>query len=88
VRAIRAPGSGRVVFIVLAQIGPLTAMLEGVAASVGAGVVLGGVALGSVRLAVGWSRRRIERRALTDGYLGGLFGAAMAICDLILRYVV
>lgn len=72
--------------MVLAQIGPLTTVLETAAASVGAGVVLGSVALGVGRLAVGWSRRRIERRALTDGYLGGAFGAAAMVLDLILRY--
>jgi hypothetical protein len=72
--------------MVLAQIGPLTTVLEASAASVGAGVILGSVALGVGRLAGGWSRPRIERRALTDGYLGGVLGAAAAICDLVLRY--
>jgi len=70
----------------LAQIGPLTTALEAAAASVGAGVVLGSVAFGVGRLAAGWSRSRIERRALIDGYLGGIFGAAVAIFDLIMRY--
>jgi len=72
--------------MVLAQIGPLTTVLETAAASVGAGVVLGSVAFGAGRLAAGWSRLRIERRALTDGYLGGILGAAAAICDLVIRY--
>lgn len=71
----------------VAQIGPFTAMLEAMAASVGAGVILGGVSLGTVRFAAGWPRSRIERRALTDGYLGGLCGAAMAVCDVLLRYL-
>jgi hypothetical protein len=61
-------------------------MFEAVAAAVGAGVVLGGVALGVGRLAAGWPRQRIERRALTDGYLGGMVGAVVAVIDLILRY--
>jgi hypothetical protein len=69
-----------------AQIGPLTTVLEAVAASVGAGIVLGSVAIGAVRLARGWSREQIERRALTDGYLGGIIGAAAAVIDIILRY--
>jgi hypothetical protein len=77
-------GQGR--GMVLAQIGPLTTMLEAAAASVGAGVVLGSVAIGVVRLAQGWSRQRIERRALTDGYVGGVFGAVVAFVDIILRY--
>jgi hypothetical protein len=70
----------------IAQIGPLTTALEAAAASVGAGVVLGGVAFGVGRLAAGWSRSRIERRALIDGYLGGIFGAVVAVFDLIVRY--
>ena len=70
----------------LAQIGPFTAVLEAVAASVGAGIVLGGVAIGAVRLARGWARERIERHALTDGYLGGMVGAVAAVIDIVLRY--
>jgi len=59
---------------------------EAGAASVGTGIVLGGVALGIGRFATGSPRRRIERHALFDGYLGGVLGAAVAIVDLILRY--
>jgi hypothetical protein len=70
----------------LAQIGPLTSLFEATAAAVGAGVVLGSVVMGVARLAAGWSRKRIERRALTDGYLGGIFGAAVAVVDVMLRY--
>jgi hypothetical protein len=70
----------------LAQIGPLTTLFEAAAASVGAGIVLGSVAIGAARLAAGWPRQRIERRALTDGYLGGVIGAAIAVIDVILRY--
>ncbi|HXS34814.1 MAG TPA: hypothetical protein VN758_13680 [Solirubrobacterales bacterium] len=70
----------------LAQIGPLTTMFEAVAASVGAGIVLGSVLFGAARLARGWARQRIERRALTDGYLGGVVGAIAALIDIVLRY--
>lgn len=70
----------------LAQIGPLTTMLEAVAASVGAGIVLGSVSIGATRLARGWARQRIERRALTDGYMGGMVGAIAAVIDIVLRY--
>ena len=69
----------------LAQIGPLTTMLEAVAASVGAGIVLGSVSIGATRLARGWALQRIELRALTDGYLGGV-GAIAAVIDIALRY--
>lgn len=72
--------------VTFAQIGPLTTALEAVATSVGAGVILGSVAIGAVRLARGWSRERIERRALTDGYLGGVVGAVAAVIDIALRY--
>lgn len=70
----------------LAQIGPFTTVLEAVATAVGAGLVLGSVALGAFGLVMGWSRRDIERRALIDGYAGGAAGAFFALFDLALRY--
>jgi hypothetical protein len=63
-------------------------MFEAAAASVGAGIVLGSVAIGAARLATGGSRQSIERRALTDGYLGGIIGATVSLIDVILRYAV
>jgi hypothetical protein len=70
----------------LAQIGPLTAVLEATATAVGAGVVLGGVAAGILGLVQGASRADVEEKALASGYIGGGIGAALALVDLILRY--
>jgi hypothetical protein len=85
-RATGESTSRKVMGMTIAQIGPLTTALEAVAASVGAGIVLGGVAIGAFRLTRGWARERIERRALTDGYLGGIVGAVAAVIDIVLRY--
>jgi hypothetical protein len=72
--------------MILAQIGPFTAVLEAAATAVAAGVLLGSVALGVFGLLTGWSRREIERRALTDGYAGGAVGALVAFVDFVVRY--
>jgi hypothetical protein len=37
-------------------------------------------------LALGWTRQTPERRALTDGYYGGIGGAGLVLVDLLLRY--
>lgn len=70
----------------LAQIGPLTAVFEGLAAAVGAGIVLGGFALGIYRLATRHPREELEARVLMDGYAGGLLGVLIALIDLVVRY--
>ena len=70
----------------LAQIGPITSGFEAVATSVGAGVILGSVAMGIFGLILGWSKQAIGDRALTDGYIGGLAGALVAALDAFLRY--
>jgi len=70
----------------LAQIGPLTTVLEAVATAVGAGAVLGSVAVGVRGL---WGRRPIhdiELRALPGGYVGGAGGAIFALIDTVIRY--
>ncbi len=43
--------------------------------------------MGVAGLALGWSRQEIGNRALTDGYIGGLLGAAVVAVDTLLRYV-
>jgi len=72
--------------MVLAQIGPLTTMLEAVATAVGAGAVLGSVAAGIRGLSVRWPVRKIERLALYGSYLGGAVGAASVLFDAVIRY--
>lgn len=70
----------------LAQIGPMTAVFEAIATAVSAGIVLGSFTMGIAGLVLGWSRREIGYRALTDGYIGGIAGVAFVLFDLILRY--
>jgi hypothetical protein len=72
--------------MVLARVGPLTTTFEAAATAVTAGVVLGSFAMGILGLVRGWPRKEIAARALTDGYVGGFFGAALALADLVLRY--
>jgi hypothetical protein len=70
----------------LAQIGPLTAVFEAFAAAVGAGIVLGGFALGIYRLTMRRPRDELEARVLADGYAGGLVGVLVTLIDLAVRY--
>jgi len=72
--------------MVLAQIGPLTGVLEALAAAVGAGAVLGSVAAGIRGLLASWSLQKVERRALSGGYFGGAIGAVLAVVDILVRY--
>lgn len=70
----------------LAQIGPMTTVFEAIATAVSAGVVLGSFTMGVAGLALGWSRREIGYRALSDGYMGGIAGVAVAFFNLAIRY--
>lgn len=72
--------------MLLAQIGPLTTMLEAFAAAVGAGAVIGSVAVGIRGF---WARRSIpdiELQALSGGYVGGAGGAVLVLLDVVIRY--
>jgi hypothetical protein len=69
-----------------AQIGPLTTAAEAAATAIGAGILLGSFVLGTISLLRGTPRPILEGRVLTDGYLGGLVGACIALFDLLLRY--
>jgi hypothetical protein len=71
-----------------AGIGFTTTILESVATSIGAGMLLGGFALGAAGLFLGWGREDLEKRALRDGYGGGLFAVGFLIFDLLMRYFV
>ena len=83
---MRESRSGGVGGLVFAQIGPLTTLLEAAATAVGAGVVLGSVAVGIRGLWVRWPVRKIERRALSGSYMGGAAGAVAALADVVIRY--
>lgn len=69
-----------------AQVGPLTAVFETLAAAVGAGALLGSFAMGTVGVVLGWSRQELADRALTDGYAGGVAGVFVTLIDLAVRY--
>lgn len=70
----------------LAQIGPLTTLIEVAATAVGAGIVLCSVAAGISGFAERKPKDEIEERALKGGYLGGGIGAVFVLVDVILRY--
>ena len=72
----------------LAHIGLTTTVLESVAASVGAGMLMSGFVMGTAGLVLGWSRRDIEARALRDACGGGLLASGLLIFDLAMRYIV
>ena len=69
-----------------AQIGPLTTVFEALATAVGAGIVLGSFAIGTVGLVAGWPRHELAGRALTDGYVGGIAAVLIVLADLLFRY--
>jgi hypothetical protein len=68
-------------------VGPLTSLLETAAAAVGAGILLGGFAMGLRGTALAWSVPRLEARAVEGGYIGGGFGGAAMIADITIRYL-
>jgi hypothetical protein len=72
----------------LAHIGLMTTVLESIATSIGAGMLMGGFAFGATRFLRGWARRDLEKRALTDGYIGGFVATGLLVVDLAVRYIV
>jgi hypothetical protein len=72
------------VFLV-AQIGFATRVLEAVATSIGAGILVGGFAGAGAGMLAGWSRKTVEGDSLRDGFCGGLLGLACLIADSCLR---
>lgn len=70
----------------IAQIGPLTAVLEAVATAVAAGAVLGSVATGIRGLWARFPAQKVERRALSGSYIGGAVGAVAALVDAVISY--
>jgi hypothetical protein len=70
----------------LAQIGPLTRMMESLATAIGAGMLLGAFAAGAAGVVRGMRREKLERHALVAGYLGGIVGVFLASVDLAVRY--
>ena len=73
---------------ILAQIGFTTTVLESVATSIGAGMLINGFAMAAIGFVLGWSRRDLEERALRDACIGGLLASGLLILDLWMRYFV
>jgi len=69
----------------LGQIGLVTDFVEALASAVGAGMLLGGFAIGSAGTVLGWPRAKLEKWALASGYGGGAFAVLMASFDLAVR---
>jgi hypothetical protein len=69
-----------------AHVGPLTTVFEALATAIGAGVLLGSFAMGTVGLVARWPRKELGARALTDGYVGGIVGVLVVLFDLVIRY--
>jgi hypothetical protein len=74
--------------VITAYIGFMTRILESVATSVGAGMLMGGFVVGATGLILGWPRGDLEKRVLADGYVGGLFAIVLLIFDLLMKYIV
>lgn len=55
----------------MAEIGPLTPVMEALAAAIGAGMLLGGFGTGSVGTVYGWNRPKLDKHVLAGGYVGG-----------------
>ncbi len=70
----------------IAEIGPLTSALESLATAVGAGLLLGSFAIGSLRFLAGTPGRDLEAQVLTNGYWGGIASVWLVLGDLAVRY--
>jgi hypothetical protein len=73
---------------ILAGVGSLTTILESIARSVGAGMLMASFVMAAAGLLLGWTRGDLESRALRDACLGGLTACVCLILDLWMRYFV
>jgi VIT1/CCC1 family predicted Fe2+/Mn2+ transporter len=71
----------------IAQIGPLTTLLELAATSIGAGVVVFGLATSAVGMFLGRSRKELEGNALRHVFWGGIVGMLCLCIDLIVTHL-
>ena len=65
--------------------GPVTSTAEAMAVSVGAGILLGGFAVGVVGTIFGWESQDRDRIAIGAGYMAGLLVAVAACVEAIVR---
>jgi hypothetical protein len=69
----------------VAQIGFFTRLLELIATSIGAGILVGGFVGAGVGAIGGWSRKAVEGDSLKNGFYGGVAGLMCLIADSCLR---
>jgi hypothetical protein len=72
----------------LAQIGFTTTVLESVASSIAAGMLMSSFAMAGIGFVRGWTRRDIEATALRNACEGGFFAVGLLAFDLLARYIV
>lgn len=72
----------------LASTGPTTAVLEALASSVGAGLVVGGFLGGVGGFLSSRSLDRSEKSALSGSYLGGTAGLLALVFDIFWKHFV
>jgi hypothetical protein len=77
-----------VLIATLASTGPFTGILEAVATSIGAGIVVGGFTLGMVGVAAGQPQKASEAMALTGGNVGGVVGLLLLSVDILTKHAV
>lgn len=70
----------------VAQIGPLTTVMESLATAVGAGMLLTAFGTGAVGSIAGWSRPRLEAAVVTVSYCGGIGAVGVVFIDLLVGY--
>lgn len=70
----------------IASVGPITALLQAAATSVGSGILLTGFATGAFGVLAKWPRDTLDELVLRTGYIGGIVAVAALVFDLIVRY--
>ena len=70
----------------IARIGPLTDLIQSVAAGIGAGMLLGGFLTGLVGLIAAWPRRHFDQGVLEFSYAGGAAAAILMLVDSTLHH--
>jgi hypothetical protein len=71
--------------MVSAQIGPVTATMEALAAAIGAGILLGGFLAGSAGMMLRWPRVKAEAWTLVGGNIGGSVALLAILVELRMR---
>jgi hypothetical protein len=71
--------------LLVASVGPLTGAVEAIAASLGAGLVIGAFVGGfEVGLLTG-KRHKSERDAVTGSYIGGVISLVIPTIDMVVK---